>query len=82
MFINRTYNNRLSVLNLPSVFRRLHGNIIMFYKLMHNHFNLDTLNLFSTATLLTTRGHNYKLFKPQVTSRVRSTFLLCRISTI
>ena len=54
--------------------------MIMFYDLMHNHFDLDTSNLFSTATLLTTRGDNYKLFKPQATSRVRSTFLLYRLS--
>ena len=37
-------------------------------------FSLDTSDLFTTATLSTTRGHNYKLFKPQATSRVRSTF--------
>ena len=41
---------------------------------MHNYFDLDTSNLFSTATLLTTRDHNYKLFKPQAISRVRSNF--------
>ena len=48
--------------------------MIMFYKLMHDHFDLDASNLFSTATLLTTRGHNHKLFKSQATSRVISTF--------
>ena len=51
---NRTYNNCLSALNLPSLkFRRLCGDTIKFYKLMHNHFDLDISNLFSTATLLT-----------------------------
>ena len=52
--------------------------IMFYYKLMHNHFNLENSNLFSTATLLTTRGHNYKLFKDQATSRVRSTFFTMR----
>ena len=53
--------------------------MIMFHKLMHDHFGLDTSNLFSTATLLTTtsRGNDYKIFKcwPQATSRVRSSYL-------
>ena len=42
---------------------------------MHNHLIL-TLQTYSVATaiLLTTRGHNYKLFKPQAASRVRSIF--------
>ena len=44
---------------------------------MHNHFNLNTSNLFGTATLLKTRGHNYKLFKPQATLRVRFTLFYC-----
>ena len=46
----------------------------MFYQLLHSHFSLDTSDLFTTATSLTTRGHNYKLFKLQAISRVRSTF--------
>ena len=42
---------------------------------MHNHFDLDTSNLFGTATLLTTRGHIYKLFKSQATSKMRPSYL-------
>ena len=74
---NCTYNDRLTALNLPSLkYRRLHGDMIMFYQLLHSHFSLDTSDLFTTTTLSTTRGHNYKLFKPRAASRVRSTFSL------
>ena len=45
-----------------------------------NKLNLETSDLFTTATLPTTRGHNYKLFKPQTTTRVRSTFLQYELS--
>ena len=76
---NCTYNDRLTALNLPSLkYRRLCRDMIMFYQLLHNHFSLDTSDLFTTATSSTTRGHNYKLFKPQATSRVRSTFFTVR----
>ena len=29
------------------------------YQLLHNKLNLETSDLFTTATLSTTRGHNY-----------------------
>ena len=50
----------------------------MFYQLLHSHFSLDKSNLFTTVPSSTTRGHNYKLFKPQTASRVRSTFFTVR----
>ena len=76
---NCTYNDRLTALNLKSFkYRRLRGDMIMFYQLLHSHFSLDTSDLFITATSSTTRGHNYKLFKPQAASRVRSTFFTAR----
>ena len=40
---NYTYNDRLTALNLPSLkYRRLRGDMIMFYQLLHSHFSLDT----------------------------------------
>ncbi|XP_065883935.1 uncharacterized protein [Dysidea avara] len=76
---NCTYNDCLTALNLPSLkYRRLRGDMIMFYQLLHSHLSLGTSDLFTTATSSTTRGHNYKLFKPQATSRVRSTFFTVR----
>ena len=47
-------------------------------KIQSYSISLDTSDLFTTATSSTTRGHNYKLFKPQATSRVRSTFFTVR----
>ena len=40
--------------------------------------NYNYLANYLAATLSTTRGHNYKLFKPQATSRGRSTFFTVR----
>lgn len=79
---NYTYNERLTALNLPSLkYRRTRGDMIMVYQLIHNYFNIDISDLFTTAALSTTRGHNFKLFKPQVTSRVRSSFFTSRTIT-
>jgi len=76
---NYTYNERLNALNLPSLkYRRLHGDMILIYQLPHNHFNVDTSDLITTATLSTTRGHDHKLFKPRANSRVRSIFFIVR----
>ena len=79
IFKKCTCNDHLTALNLPSLkFHRLRGDMIMFYQLLCRHFSLDTSDLFTTATLSTTRSQNSKLFKPQATSRVRSTFFTVR----
>ena len=47
----------------PSVATPLRGDMIFVYQLFHIFFNIDMSAFFIPATITTTRGHNYKLFK-------------------
>ena len=69
----------LIILNLPSLkYRRLRGDMILVYRLLKNDVDIDFNDFFTTPTLTSTRGHLYKLYKPNVTSRSRSDFFSIR----
>ena len=73
---NMDYSDRLTTLNLPSLkYRRIRGDMITVYKLIHNMFAIDSSDFFTPATTSITRGHTLKLFKPSATTRSRSDFL-------
>ena len=74
---NMDYSDRLATLNLPSLkYRRLRGDMITVYMLIHNKFTIDSSDFFTAATTSTTRGHSLKLFKPSARTCVRSDFYL------
>ena len=50
----------------------------MIYQLLHNYLNVDSSELPTINSLSITRGRNYKLFKPQSSTRVRSSFFTAR----
>ena len=57
---DKSYEERLSILKLPSLTYRRHiGDMILLYKVL-NHFNSDFSSLYTYST---TRGHQFKLFK-------------------
>ena len=49
------------------------------YQLFHNFFNIDTSAFFIPATVTTTRGHNYKLFKSHTRCLARTNFFSNRV---
>ena len=53
--------------------------MIYFYQLFHNFFNIDTSVFFIPATITTTRGHNYKLFKSHTHCLARTNFFSNRV---
>ena len=58
-----SYEQRLCTLNLPSLkYRCLCGDMIKFYRLLHNIFNLDQSQFFTIDVLSRTRGHPFKLY--------------------
>ena len=63
-----SYTDRLKTLNLPSLeFRRLRGDLIETFKVLHSFYDpCTTNNLFTLSTLSKTRGHNFKIEKPPV----------------
>ena len=77
---NLTYAERLHLLKLPSLYyRRRRGDMIFVYQLIHNFFNIDTSAFFIPATVTTTRGHNYKLFKSHTCCLARTNFFSNRV---
>jgi len=68
-----SYDQRLRALDLPSLkYRRLHGDIINVYRLLHNLFNLEVTHFFTLNHLSRTRGHTFKLLKEQIFKDVRA----------
>ena len=60
------YEDRLKKLGIYSLAaRRLRGDLIETFKLLHGHANIDYEIFFKLNNTTETRGHNWKLFKPQ-----------------
>ena len=62
---NLNYEERLRLLKLPSLeYRRIRGDMIEVYKILHNLYDsLTTNSLLTLDNNSTTRGHNFKLQK-------------------
>ena len=82
-YSNYTYNERLTLLNLPSLeLRRLRLDLIWCYKILFGLISIDSADLFEVSQATATRGHPYKLFKPQCTINARSSFFTQRIINV
>jgi len=65
-----SYEQRLRALDLPSLkYRRLRGDMINVFRLLHNLFNLDVTQLFILNHSSRTRDHT---FKEQIFQDVRA----------
>ena len=70
-----SYQDCLSKLSLPSLaYRRQRGDMIFLYQLINQCFNVDITDLFTYQTYSTTRGHNYKIYKPHAKHFCRVNF--------
>ena len=75
-----SYEQRLRILNLPSLkHRRLRGDMINVYRLLHNMFNLDQAQFFTIDASSRTRGHSFKLYKQQLFKDVRANVFSQRV---
>ena len=80
---NIKYYERLKVLDLESLeSRRIKADLILTYKILFGHIQLDVDRYFKFATLSTTRGHNYKLFLNRCCNSVRKHFFSYRVVPI
>jgi len=76
------YHDHLYQLNLPSLaYKRRRGDMILMYQLTHNLINipLSALFTFSSCTSCSTRGHDFKLFKPHSRCHSHQSFFCIRI---
>ena len=71
-----SYAARLRQLNLPILeLRRLHIDLIMCYKILFNLVDVEFDDFFRYSTVVTTRGHPFKLFKEYSDVNARKLFL-------
>ena len=74
-----SYPDRLAAVNLPSLYyRRLRGDMIYLYQLMHGHLGINFSELFTMPPTFNTRGHKFKIFKPTAITRPRVNFFSVR----
>ena len=75
------YEDRLKLLKLPSLeFRRLRGDMIEVFKIMHGFYDAATTNhLLTLNQSSTTRGHNYKLTKTRTKTNLHAHFFTNRV---
>ena len=75
---NLSYPDRLRALNLPTLsYRRLRGDMIEMYKIMHDHYDKSTtINI--TPMVSNLRGHKYKVFQHRASTELRKHSFRCR----
>ena len=52
------------------------------YQIFHQQINIDSSLLFTFSLTSSTRGHNYKLYKPFACLKARSDFFVVQKSTL
>ena len=74
------YTDRLRTLRLPSLYyRRRRGDVIRVYQLIHGGIDQDYTSFFAIDTQTRTRGHPWKICKPNAVSRARRNFFAVRV---
>jgi len=78
-----SYSERLQRLSLPSLkLRRLYPDLVFYYKVVFGLVSINFDDYFEIRSVLGTRGHAYKLFKPRCTASIRSNFFAERVINI
>lgn len=81
---NLSYHERLRLLKLPSLeYRRLRGDLIEVYKIVHNNYDpVSTKSLLTLTNSDRTRGHSYKLMKNRTNTRLYLCFFTNRVISV
>ena len=78
-----SYAARLNQLKIPSLeLRRLHIDLIMCYKIVFGLVDVKFDDFFQLSTVVTTRGHPFKLFKEHSDVNARKSFFSQRIINV
>ena len=74
------YPDRLRALRLPSLYyRRRRGDLIKVFQLLRGYVDVDPAQFFDVVDRSRTRGHQWKLAKPDAVSRVRHKSFAIRV---
>ena len=81
---NLPYSERLAKLNLPTLaFRRLRGDLIQVYRIMHGFTDIQPSILFDMEPRVSSlRGHNLKIQKTRCKERIRQNSFTQRIVNV
>ena len=72
-----SYDERLKYLNLPSLkYRRLRGDLIQMYKLVHKIYDFESVNIFTFSNIAFTRGDKYKIFIERCQTTLRQHYFV------
>jgi len=78
-----SYSERLRRLSLPGLeLRRLYLDLVFCYKVVFGLVSINFDDYFEVRSVLWTRGHAYKLFKPRCTASIRRNFFAERVINI
>ena len=73
------YDERLKYLDLPSLkCRRLRGDLIQLYKLVHDVDNVDSCKFFTFSKTTFTRGDKYKIYMTRCATALRQNSFINR----
>ena len=84
MLSPKSYTERLQSLGLPSLeYRRLRADMIQTYKIFKNIDRIERIKVSKQyhTNVLTTRGHNFKIFKPHCKTNLRKSTFSIRVIT-
>lgn len=74
------YQERLRALRLPSLYhRRRRGDMVAVYQLLHGGMSIPAENFLTRSTSRRTRGHDWKLAKPQAKTTARRNSFSVRV---
>ena len=77
---NMSYSERLKHLKLPSLeYRRLRGDLIEVYKIMHKIYDINTTNTLFDLNTNPTRTNEFKINKPRVETKMYQFFFTNRV---
>ena len=75
-----SYKDRLIYLGLPSLeYRRRRAEMLQVFKILHNYDRVSTKDLLKLSNYSRTRGHNLKLQKQTVKSKIRKNSFSIRV---
>ena len=74
------YAETLQLLGLPSLhYCRQHGDTITVFQLLHGEVDLDPALFFKLSSTTSTRGHQWKISKPEAVAQIRRNFFAVRV---
>ena len=74
-----SYAERLQFLRLPTLkYRRLRGDLILLYKIIHNKYNFNVNDLLTFSSMSSTRGSMYKIFIEGCNTNLRQNSFVLR----